>query len=162
MADSTDALRDHLARVLDWEDAHVSLDAAVDAMPAEARGLRPSGIEYSAWQLVEHIRLAQEDILDFCRSPDYEHRMAWPEDYWPKDPAPASDTAWDESLASYRRSRDELKRLAREVPDLLAAVPTGKGTQTYLRAILLTADHTAYHVGQLVAVRKALGAWKSP
>ena len=85
--------------------------------------------------------------------------MTWPDDYWPKDPAPPSQQAWTDSLASYARSREALKRLARDVEDLTATVPTGKGNQTYLRAILLAADHAAYHVGQLVAVRRALGIW---
>jgi hypothetical protein len=105
------------------------------------------------------MRLAQEDILDFCVNERYEHTMTWPDDYWPKDPAPPSPRAWNESLAAYTRSLDALKRLAREVPDLTAKVPTGKSGQTYLRALLLVIDHTAYHVGQLVAVRKALGVW---
>ena len=159
MADSIRGLRDHLARVLDWEDAHVGFDKAVDGIPPDKRGARAAGFEHSPWQLVEHIRMAQEDILDFCVNANYEHTMTWPDDYWPKDPAPPSQKAWDDSLASYGRTREELKRLAREVEELTATVPTGKGNQTYLRAILLTADHTAYHVGQLVAVRRALGIW---
>jgi hypothetical protein len=84
--------------------------------------------------------------------------MKWPDDYWP-DPAPASADAWEQSIASFARSRDTLKALARDVPDLTAKVPTGQGSQTYMRAILLVADHTPYHVGQLVAVRRALGIW---
>ena len=159
MSSSTDALRDHLVRVLDWEDAHVSYDKAVDGIPPHQRGARAAGFEHSPWQLLEHIRIAQEDILDFCINVAYEHTMAWPDDYWPKDPAPPSEQAWTDSIASYARSRDALKRLVREVKYLTALVPTGTGNQTYLRAILLTADHTAYHVGQLVAVRKALGIW---
>ena len=160
MRDVTDALRDHLVRVLDWEDAHVGFDNAVEGIPADKRGARPPGFEHSPWQLLEHIRLAQDDILDFCVNAHYEHTMTWPGDYWPTDPAPPSDTAWSDSIASYTRAREELKRLAREVKDLAAAVPTGSATQTYLRAILLTADHTAYHVGQLVDLRRALGVWK--
>jgi uncharacterized damage-inducible protein DinB len=159
MSDSTDAVRDHLVRVLDWEDAHVSYDKAVDGISPHQRGARAAGFEHSPWQLLEHIRIAQEDILDFCLNAAYEHTMTWPDDYWPKDPAPPSEQAWTDSIASYVRSRDALKRLAREVKELTAHVPTGTGNQTYLRAILLTADHTAYHVGQLVAVRKALGIW---
>jgi hypothetical protein len=160
MAELTDALRDHLVRVLDWEEAHVGFDKAVDGIPAAKRGVRPSGFEHSPWQLLEHIRLAQEDILDFCVDPGYEHNMKWPDDYWPKDPAPPDTAAWTKSIASYTRSREKLKKLARDVEDLTAKVPTGKSGQTYLRAILLVADHTAYHVGQLVAIRRALGVWK--
>ena len=159
MADATHAFRDHLLRVLDWEDAHVGFDKAVNGIPAHKRGVRAAGFEYSPWQLLEHIRLAQDDILDFCVNDAYHHSMKWPDDYWPKDPAPPTEKAWDQSVTAYERSREELKRLVREVKDLTATVPTGKDKQTYLRSILLTADHTAYHVGQLVALRKALGAW---
>jgi uncharacterized damage-inducible protein DinB len=85
--------------------------------------------------------------------------MLWPDDYWPKDPAPPSQSAWTDSLASYARSCEALKRLAHEIEDLTARVPTGEAHHTYLRAILLAADHGAYHVGQIVAVRRALGIW---
>jgi uncharacterized damage-inducible protein DinB len=146
-------------RVLAWGDAHVGFDKAAAGIPAGKRGARPAGFEHSPWQLVEHIRLAQDDILDFCVNRAYAHTMAWPDDYWPKDPAPPNDKAWSDTIASYERAREELKRLAREVEDLTANVPTGKRDQTYLRAILLTADHTAYHVGQLVSIRRALGIW---
>src|SRR5262245_11331203 len=161
MTKSTSAIREHLVRVLDWEDAHVGFDKAIDGIPPDKRGARAAGFEHSPWQLLEHIRMAQEDILEFCVNAAYEHTMTWPDDYWPTDPAPPSTRAWSDSVASYGRSRDEMKRLAREVEDLTATVPTGKGDQTYLRAILLSADHTAYHVGQIVAVRRALGIWPS-
>jgi uncharacterized damage-inducible protein DinB len=160
MRESIDAFRDHLVRVLDWEEAHVGFDKAVDGIPPDKRGARAEAFEHSPWQLLEHLRIAQEDILDFCVNANYEHRMKWPDDYWPKNPAPPNAQAWTDSIASYIRSREDLKRLAREVEDLTANVPTGKATQTYLRAILLAADHAAYHVGQLVAVRRALGVWK--
>ena len=160
MATPSDAVRDHLVRALDWEEAHAGLDKAVEGLPPDKRGTRAAGFEHSPWQLLEHIRIAQEDILDFCVNPKYEHTMKWPDDYWPKAPAPPSAKAWTESLASYKRSLEGLKKVAREVDDLTAKVPTGKGTQTFLRAILLIVDHTAYHAGQLVAVRRALGAWK--
>ena len=153
------SFRDHLVRLLDWEDAHVGFDKTVEGVAPQHRGARAAGFEHSPWQLLEHLRLAQDDILDFCLNPSYEHTMKWPDDYWPGDPAPPSDQAWAESIAGFVRSRDALKKLAREVPDLAATVPTGKGSQTYLRAILMAADHVAYHVGQLVAVRKALGIW---
>ena len=159
MSESTPAVRDHLVRVLDWDEAHVTFDRAIEGIPAEKRGARPSGFEHSPWQLVEHIRIAQEDILEFCVDAAYAHTMRWPDDYWPVDPAPPGPQAWTDSLASYARGREALKRLALDVPDLTAPVPTGTGTQTYLRAILLTADHTAYHVGQIVALRRALGLW---
>jgi uncharacterized damage-inducible protein DinB len=158
MEDSMTAIRDHLVRALDWDEAHATFDRAVEGLADQLRGRRPAGFEHSPWQLLEHLRLAQEDILDFCVNPAYEHSKAWPDDYWPRDPAPPDAHAWVNSVGSFRRDREAMMRLAREI-NLTAAVPTGKQGQTYLRAILLVIDHTAYHVGQLVAVRRALGAW---
>src|SRR5512144_1178199 len=149
------AIRDHLVRVLDWEEAHVGLDKAVDGIPADKRGAIAPGFEHSPWQLLEHIRLANEDIYDFCINAKYVHTMKWPDDYWPQ-PAPPNETAWLNSIASGAQTLGKIQALARDVTDLTAKVPTGKGNQTYLRAILLVADHTAYHVGQIVAVRRAL------
>jgi DinB superfamily len=159
MPESISGVRNHLVRVLDWEEAHVGFDKAVDGIPPDKRGARAPGFEHSPWQLLEHLRLAQDDILDFCVNSAYEHTMKWPDDYWPKDPAPPSEQAWTDSIAAFTRSREDMKRLAREVEDLTAKVPTGKANHTYLRAILLVADHAAYHVGQLIAVRRALGIW---
>src|SRR5215211_8488004 len=154
----SDPLREQLARLLDWQEAHVGFDKAVEGIPPDRRGAHAAGFEHAPWDLGEHMRIAQEDILDFCVNANYLHAMTWPDDYWPKDPNP-DETAWQESLAMFTRSREKLKQLARDVKDLTAPVPTGKANQTYLRAILLVADHTAYHVGQLVAVRRALGIW---
>lgn len=154
-----DAFRDHLVRLLDWEEAHVGFDTAVDGIPTDKRGARAAGFEHSPWQLLEHMRLAQEDLLDFCINAKYGHNLKWPDDYWPEQ-GPPSAAAWKASIASFTRSRDRMKSLVRDVDDLGAKVPTGKANQTYLRAILLVADHAAYHVGQLVALRRALGIWK--
>ena len=118
-------MRDHLVRLLDWEEAHVGFDKAVDGIPPDKRGLRPPGFEHSPWQLLEHIRIAQDDILDLCVNAKYEHTMKWPDDYWPVDPAPPDAQAWTESLAAYGRSRGKLQQLARDVKDLTASVPTG-------------------------------------
>jgi hypothetical protein len=156
---ASDAFRDHVARFLDWEEAHVSYDKAIAGIAPDKRGPRPAGFEHSPWQLVEHLRIAQDDILDFCVNTKYVHNLKWPDDYWPKEAAPADDTAWTQSIASFERTREELQRIAREVQDLTALVPTGKGNQTYLRAILLAADHVSYHVGQIVLVRRGLGIW---
>jgi uncharacterized damage-inducible protein DinB len=155
----TDPIRDHLVRVLDWKEAHATFQQAVDGIPADKRGARAAGFEHSPWQLLEHIRLAQDDLLDFCRNADYVHTMKWPDDYWPTAAAPPSAAAWTESLEGYARGLEGFKQLVRDVDDLGAKVPTGKDSQTYLRSILLVADHTAYHVGQLVALRRALGIW---
>lgn len=159
MSQVTDAVRDHLQRSLDWEQAHVGFDKAIDGIAPDKRGALAPGFDHSPWQLLEHIRLAQEDILDFCRNPHYVHSLTWPDDYWPKDPAPPSEQAWADAIASYTRAREEVKALVRDVDDLTALVPTGQDGQTYLRAVLLVVDHAAYHVGQLVAVRRALGIW---
>jgi uncharacterized damage-inducible protein DinB len=159
MPDSTAAIRDHLVRLLDWEDAHVGFDKAIDGIPPDLRGARAPGFAHSPWELLEHMRLAQDDILDFCVNADYSHSRAWPDDYWPREQGPPSSQAWTDSITAFARSREAVKQLARDVTDLGATVPTGSGPQTYLRAILLVADHAAYHVGQLIAVRRALGIW---
>jgi len=152
-------LRQQLAGVLDWKEAHAGFDKAVDGVPAAQRGAVPGGLPYSIWQLVEHLRMAQHDILDFCVDSAYEEKQ-WPDDYWPKYPSPASAADWDESIAGYRRDRERLKQLAAdESIDLFAKIPHASG-QTYLRELLLVADHNSYHVGQIVIVRRALGIWK--
>lgn len=160
MRDPSKRLREQLVRLLDWEEAHVGFDKAADAVPADRRGSRAAGFEHSPWQLLEHLRLAQKDLLDFCVNPRYVQALAWPDDYWPTSPAPPDAAAWAKSIAGFEADREKLKALVSDAKvDLFALVPTGKGQQTYLRAILLIADHNAYHVGQLVAVRRALGIW---
>ena len=153
------SLRTHLANLLSWHDAHVDFETAVGDLSEELRGRVPRGAPYSIWQLVEHLRIAQNDILDFCVNPHYEEKR-WPDDYWPDDPTPADDRAWTASLDSYRHDLARVQRLATDTSvDLFAAIPRGSG-QTYLREILLVADHAAYHVGQIVIVRRMLGAWE--
>jgi DinB superfamily len=149
-------LRKTLERLLVWEDAHVGLEAVIDGFPPELRGTRPAGLPYSAWQLLEHIRLTQRDILDFCRDPNYVEPKSFSQ-YWPASAAPPSPGAWDESVAAILADREAMKRIARD-SDLFAAVPQGTG-QTFLREVLLLADHNAYTLGQLVVVRRLLGAW---
>jgi hypothetical protein len=159
MREPNDAVRDHLVRLLAWEEAHVGFDKVVAGLPADHRGACPPGFERSPWQLLEHLRIAQDDLLDFCLNAKYAHTRHWPDDYWPRDRAPASEAAWNDSIAACLLSREGLQKVAREVEDLTKNVPTGNEKQTYLRAILIAADHMAYHVGQIVAVRRALGAW---
>jgi len=156
-AKPNDALRQLLSRLLDWEDAHIAFDAAIEGIPPKTRGLRPKGSPHSPWQLLEHMRICQWDILEFCRNLAYVEVKF--EDYWPRTVAPPTVTAWDESVALFRRDRDALKELASDpAVDLFAAIPHGTG-QTYLRELVLVADHNAYHVGQLVLLRRLLGVW---
>jgi DinB family protein len=156
---SEDVVRAHLSDVLDWKSAHAGFDAAVEGIPENLRGRRAEGLPHSPWELLEHMRIAQRDILEFCIDPHYKE-MKWPADYWPPAGQQPTATQWEKSLAEFRADRQELKRLAAEA-DLYARIPHGTG-QTILREILLVSDHNAYHVGQLVLVRRALGAWRSP
>jgi len=158
MKNRDQSLRAHLRKILSWEDAHAGFDAAVKGIAPALRGVAPQGLPHSPWQLLEHVRICQRDILDFCRNPSYAEPP--PADYWPDSAAPPTARAWQESIAAFRRDRAALGALADDASlDLLALIPHGNG-QTYLRELLLVADHNAYHVGQLVAVRRALGAWK--
>src|SRR4051812_30567137 len=151
-------LRAQLVNLLDSKDAHATFDAAVKGIASKQRGVAPVGWDYSAWQLVEHIRIAQADILEFCVNPKYKAKK-WPDDYWPKAAAPKSAAAWTASLAAVRADRKRLQALANNPKiDLTATIAHGDG-QTYLRELLLVADHTAYHVGQIVALRRQLGIW---
>ena len=100
---SDEALRTHVLRVLDSQDAHVGFEAVIEGIPPELRGTQANGLPYSPWQLLEHMRIAQHDILDFCRNPNYHHEMKWPDDYWPKSAAPSSPAAWNESLRQFRQ-----------------------------------------------------------
>ena len=155
---SDDALRAQVLRVLDWQDAHVGFEAVIEGIPPELRGTQARGLPYSPWQLLEHMRIAQHDILEFCRNAAYVE-MKWPDDYWPKSPAPPNTAAWEHSVAAFRRDREAVKQLVADPNvDLFAKVPHGTG-QTYLREALLVADHNAYHLGQLVTVRRLLDTW---
>ncbi len=150
------ALREHVLFLLTGGGAHAKFDDVVRGFPAVLRGKKPRKLPYSAWQLLEHIRLAQADILDFCTNPDYRER-AWPDDYWPKRAVPESQAAWNRAIAHYRRDLAGIEDMVRS-HDLFKKIPWGDG-QTYLREALLVADHTAYHLGEIVAVRRQLGAW---
>lgn len=152
------AVRDHLARALAWRDAHLTLEEVAAGVAPEFRGRRVQGYPHSLWELLEHIRITQSDLLDFCRNADYEE-LRWPEEYWPLNPEPPDADAWEWSLARIREDRDALAELARDASvELTATIPHGNG-QTYLRELLLAVDHTAYHLGQMVALRRLLGIW---
>lgn len=151
-------LREQLVALLDWKDAHATFDRSVEGVPLEDRGKVPDGATHSLWQIVEHLRLAQKDILDFCVNPAYEE-PDWPDDYWPLNPVPPSDEAWDAAILAYREDRVRVMELAKDTSlDLFTRIPHGTG-QTYLREILLVADHNAYHIGQIVLLRRLLGNW---
>ncbi|MEP6573394.1 MAG: DinB family protein [Gemmatimonadota bacterium] len=153
-----DSYRTAISKMLDWEEARPRFAKATAGMDPTLQGRKPDGLPYSPWQLVEHIRFTQHDILDFCRRADYKEPK-WPDDYWPKGPVPPSPKAWEESVSSWQQDRDALQQLATDPAiDLLATIPHGTG-QTYLRELLLVADHNAYHTGELIVVRRALGAW---
>jgi hypothetical protein len=153
-----DPIRDQVVALLKGGQAHVTFDDAVKDFPAKQRGVKPNGMPYTAWQLLEHIRIAQWDILEFSR--DSKHTSPkWPEGYWPETEKPPSDAAWDKSIAAVKRSLLEMQNLINDPKtDLNTKIPHGTG-QTILREALLMADHNAYHVGQLVMVRRLLGAW---
>lgn len=150
-----------VASTLDWDQAHITLEGALKGLTAEDRGRRAEGYPHSVWQLLEHIRIAQHDLLDFCRNPSYSHDLKWPDDYWPSDPAPAGDEAWRASLEQLRNDRGEMAAFVTGgTADLTAKIPHGTG-QTYLRTVLVAVDHAAYHLGQIVDVRRLLGAWET-
>lgn len=152
-------LREQLARFLDWEEAHVGWRKVFGDFPPELRGRRPEGCPHSAWQLLEHLRIGQRDLLEFCREEAYV-APNWPDDYWPSEAEPPAEDAWGQSLDAFRTDLQALQELALDPElDLLEVVPTGTPGQTYLRALLLAADHTAYHVGQVVLLRRRLGIW---
>ena len=152
------ALRQQLVRLLDWRDAHLSFDDIVRGWPRQRRGVKPRGAPHTAWQLVEHVRICQWDILDFCRNPNYKEMPF--EDYWPHTASPPSPAAWDRSLRAFRADNKAMQKLvANPKVNLFAVIPWGQG-QTILREAVLVADHNAYHLGQLVLLRRLLGAWK--
>jgi DinB superfamily len=154
MGDST-ALREDILRLLDGRGAHIEFDEAVKGFPAELRGAKPAGAPHSAWELVEHMRLAQWDILEFSRNPKHVS-PDWPEGYWPATEAPPDGHAWSHSVAEFRKDLEAMKdRIRDDDSDLFARIPHGDG-QTLLREALTLADHNSYHLGQLMFLRKML------
>jgi len=156
--DSDAALRAHLADLLTARQAHCTFEDAVAHVPPDRRGERPEDLPYSVWELTDHIRVAQRDILDYCRDPDYE-APDWPNDYWPDATAPPSEAAWTDCLTQVQEDRDAMRDLVTdETLDLYDTVPSSD-EHTYLREAMLAADHTAYHIGQIVTARRQLGLW---
>ncbi len=153
------SLRNHLVELLEGGHAHAGFDHAIRGFPVDKAGIRPKGSPHSAWELLEHMRLAQNDILQFSLSSECESPK-WPEGYWPAGPKPEDARAWTRSIRAFRKDLADFEELVRDPKrDLHARFPWGDG-QTLLREALLIADHNAYHLGQLVLVRRLLGAWK--
>jgi hypothetical protein len=153
------SLRKHLIELLDGAQAHATFDNVMDDFPVKQRGEIPDGLPHSAWMLLEHMRIAQSDILDFSRNPKYKP-LKWPAEYWPKSPAPSNAAAWGKSVKSFRDDLGAMKELVGDAKtDLFAKIPWGEG-QTILREAMLVADHNSHHLGQLIDVRRLLGIWK--
>ena len=153
------SLRQHILDLLNGGNAHADFDDTIKDFPVPLRGKVPAGAEHSGWQLLEHLRIAQWDILEFSRDPRHKSPQ-WPEGYWPATPEPPDATAWEKSVAAFRQDLKAMSDLvADESTDLFAKIPHGDG-QTILREALLTADHNAYHLGQMVLLRRLMGAWK--
>ncbi|MBI3693386.1 MAG: DinB family protein [Acidobacteria bacterium] len=152
------ALRKHLLYLLRGGGAHLSFEQAIASLPAKLRGAKAPGAAHTAWQIVEHMRIAQWDILEFSRNPKHVS-PTFPEGYWPPTAAPPGKTAWAKSVAAFRADLKAMQKLVQNrATNLFAAIPHGDG-QTILREALLVADHNAYHLGELVLLRRLLGAW---
>jgi hypothetical protein len=157
--DPNQSLRKEVDRILSGKGAHADFDAAVAGLEPKLRGAKPEGAPHSAWELLEHLRIAQWDMLEFSREPKHVS-PDWPEGYWPKSADPDSATAWDDSVKAFQRDLKAMRELVSDPKsDLFAPFPHGKG-QTLLREALQVADHNAYHVGELIFLRRTLGAWK--
>jgi hypothetical protein len=160
-SDGTLTLKTELAKQLRGGNAHVKFEDAVADLAPELRGQKVKGLPYSVWQLLEHLRIAQRDMLDFCRNHDesYEEKN-FPDDYWPKSAEPPSEKAWTDSVKHVLDDREEfIKLLENPDADLFTPLVWGKG-QTLLHEAILIVDHNAYHLGEIIALRRMLGAWK--
>lgn len=159
MPDENRVIHKELLEFLDGGSAHANIDAAVKDFPARLYGEKPKGWPHSAWQLLEHIRITLHDLVEFCSNPNYQ-ATKWPEGYWPKKDAPVSTESWDAAVKAVKKDIREFEKMLKDPNvDIYAKIPWGDG-QTILREILLAGDHTSYHAGQLIMLRKQLGAWK--
>lgn len=154
-----DPVREQVIKLLQGGQAHVTFDDVIKDFPARLRGIKPDGAPHTPWQLLEHMRIAQWDILEFSRNAKHVS-PAWPQGYWPKTEKPANDAVWKKSIASIKKDLLSIQKLVENPKtDLYAKIPHGTG-QNILREALLVADHNAYHIGQLLLLRRLLGAWK--
>jgi len=160
MSKNQQPLREHVLELLSGGHAHASFEQVVANFPAKLQGEKAAGLPHSAWMLLEHMRITQWDILDFSRNPKY-RTLNWPDDYWPKDSAPPSSTAWEKSVRSFQHDLEAMKELVRNPDtDLFARIPWGEG-QTILREALLVADHNSHHLRQLIDLRRLLDIWNA-
>lgn len=157
MSDQT--VREHVLYLLQGGGAHLGFDQAIADLPEDLRGARVEGVPHTPWRLLEHMRICQRDILEFSRNPKHES-PEFPDGYWPEGDAPPSSDSWDQSAQAFRADLQAMIELVADPStDLYARIPHGGG-QTILREALLVADHNAYHLGQMVLLRRCLGAWK--
>lgn len=148
-------LRDQLVHAMRGDQSHITFEKAIEGLPADLRGRKAAGSPHTAWQLLEHLRIAQNDILDFSRNSDYKP-MKWPDEYWPKSETPPDSHAWDNSVEVFEKDAAEMEELVRDAnQDLFKVIPHGDG-QTLLQEALTLAAHNSYHLGQLVFLKKAL------
>jgi len=156
MADEHKILIAELVKLLNGGSAHAGFDEALDGLPADLRGAKPGKLPYSIWQLIEHIRIAQWDMLEFSK---HEAHISpkWPDDYWVRDTAPADEAKWEKSIKQINDDREEFIGLLKN-EDIYKAIPHGDG-QSILREALQIADHNAYHVAEIIVIRRLLGAW---
>jgi uncharacterized damage-inducible protein DinB len=154
----SDPVREQVIKLLRGGQAHLTLDAVIKDFPAKLRGVKPKGAPHSVWQLLEHLRIAQWDILEFSRNAKHAS-PSWPDGYWPKTEKPPSEAAWNKSVTSIKKDMVAMEKLVEDPnTDLYAKIPHGTG-QNILREALLVADHNAYHIGQILLLRRLLGAW---
>jgi uncharacterized damage-inducible protein DinB len=160
MPDTDAALRDQLVQLLRGANAHVDVLSALKDFPPKLYGAKPENAAHSAWEVLEHLRIALRDLWDFSTDANYVDKN-WPDDYWPASAAPPSKEAWESSVRALKEDLAAFERLVKN-PDsnLYAQIPWGKNDQTLLREVLLAADHNSYHTGELVVLRRLLGAWK--
>ncbi len=152
-------LREQLLEFLRGGSAHADVGTALDDFPAELQGVKPAGAPYTAWQLLEHVRFTLRDLLEFCTDSNYT-APKWPDAYWPGSEAPPDEATWQQSARALRQDLGAFEHLVESpASNLYARIPWGQG-QTLLREVLLAGDHTSYHLGQIVMLRKQLGAWQ--